>query len=214
MWSGTNNTYENVVGRGFIFQPATLNHQRLVWSAPRPRRRYKDKLCLRHRHSPPLYAIILWRSSSTRLSRSLSRSQHTISYYILLLNSCPVSSCSVSLTLASWFLLVDGHDGETLRRLLRADLSLPLRLVPTGNKDGSVRLCTAHNAWCSNAVCACAIRDAAAPGGGVKLPSVGRTNANDSSVQDGAKRRSLLPARCFIFSMRSTMLYTTRYIQV
>lgn len=35
---------------GFIPEVGTLNHQRLVWSAPQSSRRYKDKLCLRHRH--------------------------------------------------------------------------------------------------------------------------------------------------------------------
>jgi len=44
--------------------------------------------------------------------------------------------------------------------------SLPLRLVPEGNKDGSAYV-------------------QPATGGGARLPSVGRTNANDSSMQDG-----------------------------
>lgn len=47
------------VGHGFISEAATLSHQRLVWCATRPRTRYKDKLYLRHDHSPPYNAIIL-----------------------------------------------------------------------------------------------------------------------------------------------------------
>lgn len=66
-------------------------------------------------------------------------------YFIVLKPFLP-GSRSVSLSLVTAIpSLVDGRDGETLRRLLRPDLSLPLRLVPAGNKDGSVRVCTAHN---------------------------------------------------------------------
>lgn len=58
--------------------------------------------------------------------------------------------------------------------------SLPLRLVPEGNKDGSAYV-------------------QPATGGGARLPSVGRTNANDSSMQDGVgiHRGGVVPARCF-----------------
>lgn len=59
--------------------------------------------------------------------------------------------------------------------------SLPLRLVPEGNKDGSAYV-------------------QPATGGGARLPSVGRTNANDSSMQDGVgihRGSGVVPARCF-----------------
>lgn len=83
--------------------------------------------------------------------------------------------------------------------------SFPLRLVPEGNKDGSAYV-------------------QPATGGGARLPSVGRTNANDSSMQDGVgirrgaarhatpchatPRRALFrsdpfcPQAAFIFSMQ------------
>lgn len=66
--------------------------------------------------------------------------------------------------------------------------SLPLRLVLEGNKDGSAYV-------------------QPATGGGARLPSVGRTNANDSSMQDGVGIRRTMPAlscpqAAFIFSMR------------
>lgn len=64
--------------------------------------------------------------------------------------------------------------------------SLPLRLVPEGNKDGSAYV-------------------QPATGGGARLPSVGRTNANDSSMQDGVGIQTAVvwcPRGAFIFSMR------------
>lgn len=64
--------------------------------------------------------------------------------------------------------------------------SLPLRLVPEGNKDGSAYV-------------------QPATGGGARLPSVGRTNANDSSMQDGVGIQIAVvwcPRGAFIFSMR------------
>lgn len=58
--------------------------------------------------------------------------------------------------------------------------SLPLRLVPEGNKDGSAYV-------------------QPATGGGARLLSVGRTNANDSSMQDGVgiHRGGVVSVRCF-----------------
>lgn len=42
---------------------------------PWPSRRYKDKLCLRHRHAPPLYTIIL--QADPRNGRSISTRRET-----------------------------------------------------------------------------------------------------------------------------------------
>ncbi|EFN88300.1 hypothetical protein EAI_08795 [Harpegnathos saltator] len=57
---------------------------------------------------------------------------------------------------------------------------LKKKQVPEGNKDGSAYV-------------------QPATGGGARLPSVGRTNANDSSMQDGVgiHRGGVVPARIF-----------------
>lgn len=79
--------------------------------------------------------------------------------------------------------------------------SFPLRLVPEGNKDGSAYV-------------------QPATGGGARLPSVGRTNANDCSMQDGVgihraaprhaihhpSRRLYLACSAYAFSLSSTPL--------
>lgn len=79
--------------------------------------------------------------------------------------------------------------------------SFPLRLVPEGNKDGSAYV-------------------QPATGGGARLPSVGRTNANDCSMQDGVgihraaprhaihhpSRRLYLACSAYTFSLSSTPL--------
>lgn len=69
-------------------------------------------------------------------------------------------------------------------RSLASPDPFPLRLVPEGNKDGSAYV-------------------QPATGGGARLPSVGRTNANDSSMQDGAGIRRAAP----FHSARKLLLY-------
>lgn len=153
---------------------------------PRPSRRYKDKLCLRHRHAPPLYTIILQadprngHSISTDERRDVQLRCLSLSLFLTVrlvhavhtdLRPVSLSCCSLS---------------PSLRFSHRTVFSsLPLRLVPEGNKDGSAYV-------------------QPATGGGARLPSVGRTNANDSSMQDGVgiHRGGVGPRGAFIFSMR------------
>ena len=68
--------------------------------------------------------------------------------------------------------------------------SFPLRLVLEGNKDGSAYV-------------------QPATGGGARLPSVGRTNANDSSMQDGVGIRRTMPLR----PARELLLYLACDVQ-
>lgn len=142
---------------------------------PWPSRRYKDKLCLRHRHAPPLYTIIL--QADPRNGHSISTDERRD-----VLHS-PYLSLSLSFSPhSSVYSCTPIH--ETSARLFLSYptvfSSLPLRLVPEGNKDGSAYV-------------------QPATGGGARLPSVGRTNANDSSMQDGVgiHRGGVVPARCF-----------------
>lgn len=141
---------------------------------PWPSRRYKDKLCLRHRHAPPLYTIILQadprngHSISTDERRNVLHSPYRAFSFSLVPHGS--STCArQSTTSARLFLSYP-----------TVFSSLPLRLVPEGNKDGSAYV-------------------QPATGGGARLPSVGRTNANDSSMQDGVgiDRGGVVPARCF-----------------
>jgi len=151
--------------------------------APRPGRRYKDKLCLRHRHAPPpLYTIIL--QADPRNGHSISTDDETYERSLSLSLLCSArslpspcdSSAAVSLSLSLSF--SPSPSPRCSRRTVFS--SLPLRLVPEGNKDGSAYV-------------------QPATGGGARLPSVGRTNANDSSMQDGVgiHRGGVVPARCF-----------------
>lgn len=143
---------------------------------PRPNRRYKDKLCLRHRHAPPLYTIIL--QADPRNGHSISTDERGETY-----------NCALSFFHAvhtdprhrAIFPSLSFPLSPSLRFSHRTVFSsLPLRLVPEGNKDGSAYV-------------------QPATGGGARLPSVGRTNANDSSMQDGVgiHRGGVVPARCF-----------------
>jgi len=142
---------------------------------PRPGRRYKDKLCLRHRHAPPLYTIIL--QADPRNGHSISTDEtynHALSLS-LSLYSLPSLVPSRRLRLVRTARTRIRGIGLSLSFSLSPSprssrrtvfSSLPLRLVPEGNKDGSAYV-------------------QPATGGGARLPSVGRTNANDSSMQDG-----------------------------
>lgn len=140
---------------------------------PWPGRRYKDKLCLRHRHAPPLYTIIL--QADPRNGHSISVDERRD------VPRAPLLSLFLSVR------FVYEKFTACLSPSYRIVFSsLPLRLVPEGNKDGSAYV-------------------QPATGGGARLPSVGRTNANDSSMQDGVGIQprgaavwcGLVPARCF-----------------
>lgn len=70
--------------------------------------------------------------------------------------------------------------------------SFPLRLVPEGNKDGSAYV-------------------QPATGGGARLPSVGRTNANDCSMQDGVGIHRAAPRHAIHHPSRRLYLACNAY---
>lgn len=150
----------------------------------RPGRRYKDKLCLRHRHALPLYTIIL--QADPRNGHSISTDERGETYNYSLSLSLVLSSdraarpCRAHRSAASTISLSPSLSPSPRFSHRTVFSSLPLRLVPEGNKDGSAYV-------------------QPATGGGARLPSVGRTNANDSSMQDGVgiHRGGVVPARCF-----------------
>lgn len=127
---------------------------------PRPNRRYKDKLCLRHRHAPPLYTIIL--QADPRNGHSIStdeREERRTTVRSLSSSLMPYAHRSAASE--TIFPSLSFPLSPSLRFSHRTVFSsLPLRLVPEGNKDGSAYV-------------------QPATGGGARLPSVGRTNAND-----------------------------------
>lgn len=142
---------------------------------PWPSRRYKDKLCLRHRHAPPLYTIIL--QADPRNGHSISTDERRD----VLHSPYPPS---LSFSRSHYSSSTRARQSTTSARLFfsypTVFSSLPLRLVPEGNKDGSAYV-------------------QPATGGGARLLSVGRTNANDSSMQDGVgiHRGGVVSVRCF-----------------